>query len=107
MRTGSPRQHLPLLPERAQLIVRIPFDPPYTKEDLPQLDILHDLVGLGEEWMKSDTRYELFVGVHHSHNMLDAPMGRECSNCWGCMCHSKDILKEPCKGLELSRDKDK
>lgn len=36
--------------------MRVPFDPPYTQEDLEQLDALHESVGLGEEWLKSEQR---------------------------------------------------
>jgi hypothetical protein len=38
---------------------RLPFSPPYTAEDLPQLDVLHDLVGLGAEWRASSARAAL------------------------------------------------
>lgn len=101
------RQDLPLLPERAQLIMRFPLDPPYTSDDIPQLDALHDAIGLGDIWRTSQKRYELFLGVHHSHDMIETPSGSDCGNCWGCTCHSVHILKEPCKGLDLTREKDK
>lgn len=42
--------------------MRIPFDPPYTKEDLPQLDSLHAAVGLYDLWINSDARKELAGG---------------------------------------------
>ena len=35
---------------------RWPFEPPYTREDLPQLDRLHIIVGLGLEWIESKER---------------------------------------------------
>lgn len=36
--------------------VREPFSPPYTKQDIPVLDMLHDYVGLGECWAESEAR---------------------------------------------------
>lgn len=38
---------------------------------------------------------------HSSHNMVDSPVGYECSICWACTCHSIDFLLQPCKGLQL------
>lgn len=38
---------------------RWPFEPPYTATDLPQLDRLHSLVGLGPEWLASERRAEI------------------------------------------------
>lgn len=38
---------------------RTPFDPPYTAEDLPQLDTLHDAAGIGEPWRDSERRAEI------------------------------------------------
>jgi hypothetical protein len=41
---------------------RLPFDPPYTKEDLPQLDRLHRSVGLDQEWLTSTVRQAILEG---------------------------------------------
>jgi hypothetical protein len=41
---------------------RQPFDPPYTPADVPRLDALHWLIGLGAEWMESDRRAEILAG---------------------------------------------
>jgi hypothetical protein len=38
---------------------RIPFDPPYSKEDLPRLDALHEYIGLGDLWRHSEARLEI------------------------------------------------
>lgn len=38
---------------------RVPFDPPYTWEDLPRLDELHNIVGLGKFWLASISRAEI------------------------------------------------
>lgn len=87
--------------------MRVPLDPPYTKDDLSQLDALHDALGLGKVWMKSDKRYEIFVGIHHTHDIVDCDRERVCVDCWGCMCHSVDILKQPCTGHhDLTRKKE-
>ena len=40
-------------------MTRVPFDPPYDADDLPQLDGLHTFVGLGGEWLASDARAEI------------------------------------------------
>jgi len=40
-------------------VARDPFDPPYTKEDVPELDRRHKAIGLGDEWLCSDRRQEL------------------------------------------------
>jgi hypothetical protein len=39
--------------------MRIPFEPPYTKDDLVQLDQLHDEIGIGEQWRVSARRHEI------------------------------------------------
>lgn len=39
--------------------VRWPFDPPYTADDLPQLDRQHRIIGLGAEWEASSRRAEI------------------------------------------------
>lgn len=39
--------------------MRMPFEPPYLKEDLQQLDILHDQIGLSVEWLQSEQRHQL------------------------------------------------
>lgn len=39
--------------------MRMPFNPPYTKEDLPQLDELHEEIGIGEQWLLSARRHEI------------------------------------------------
>lgn len=44
-------------------MAREPFDPPYTSEDVPQLDKLHYAVGIGEEWLNSEKREELLKTV--------------------------------------------
>jgi hypothetical protein len=44
---------------------RDPFTPPYTQLDLYQLDILHDYIGLGPEWRRSDRRREIAAGFPH------------------------------------------
>lgn len=36
--------------------MRTPFNPPYTADDIPQLDALHIITGLGKEWLESGTR---------------------------------------------------
>lgn len=41
---------------------RIPFDPPYTKADLPYLDFLHWQYNIGVEWMVSEARARLMKG---------------------------------------------
>lgn len=47
--------------------MRIPFDPPYTKDDLPQLDKIFDAIGLGDFWMYSDARKDIAGGkVRHT-----------------------------------------
>lgn len=38
---------------------RVPFDPPYFEEDLPQLDALHEITGFGPWWMESKNRAEI------------------------------------------------
>lgn len=38
---------------------RVPFDPPYTADDLDQLDALHEAAGVGTEWRTSDRRAEI------------------------------------------------
>lgn len=40
-------------------MARTPFDPPYTSEDLPQLDALHQVAGLGYLWLTSKRRAEI------------------------------------------------
>ena len=37
--------------------VREPFDPPYTKADLPELDRRHAVAGLSEQWHDSIRRW--------------------------------------------------
>jgi hypothetical protein len=44
-------------------VARDPFDPPYTKEDVPELDRRHKVIGLGEEWLSSDRRQEILRAV--------------------------------------------
>lgn len=37
------------------------------------------------------------VAPHHeTHELIEGPTGKECYNCWGCECHSPDILKASC-----------
>jgi hypothetical protein len=43
--------------------VRWPFTPPYTADDLPELDRLHRIIGLGSEWLASERRAELAEGA--------------------------------------------
>lgn len=43
-------------PVGAEPSIRQPFDPPYTRDDLPQLDTLHAAIGLGDEWLASEAR---------------------------------------------------
>lgn len=38
---------------------RQPFTPPYTREDIPQLDSLMVMLGLGREWLFSTMRIRL------------------------------------------------
>lgn len=39
----------------------------------------------------------LEIDIHESHDLVeDPPNGYSCSNCWGCPCHSIDLLKTPC-----------
>lgn len=80
-------------------MARMPFDPPYTVDDIPQLDELHKAVGLGSEWIASDRRAEML-----GHSMVESPVGRECSICWACVCHSTDFLNKPCEGLKLKKE---
>jgi hypothetical protein len=44
-------------------VARVPFDPPYTRNDVPELDRRHKAIGLGEEWLTSDRRQELLHSV--------------------------------------------
>jgi hypothetical protein len=39
--------------------VRKPFKAPYTKEDLPQLDLLHAEIGILDQWLASARRREI------------------------------------------------
>ena len=45
---------------------RIPFDPPFTEKDLPQLDYLHKVGGLSEEWLSSPRRAEILNDAKES-----------------------------------------
>lgn len=49
---------------------RTPFEPPYTAEDLGQLDALHDAVGLGEDWRASERRGEVAEIWREGHTVL-------------------------------------
>lgn len=103
---------------------RIPFDPPYTVADLPQLDALHEAIGLGDDWKASERRLslskseivadlfsiggppELVLSYHESHDLVATFGESHCAKCWVCQCHSPEGLTEPCKGLDLSRNKE-
>lgn len=79
-------------------MARIPLDPPFTADDIPQLDEVHQAIDLGEEWLDSVQRANML-----GHNMKESPVGRECDICWACTCHSKDYLQKPCQGLQLKK----
>lgn len=79
---------------------RIPLEPPFTADDIPQLDALHEALGFdfGQLWLESDQRAKLL-----GHKMIDSLVGHECSICWACVCHGKEILQKPCPGLQLKK----
>lgn len=47
------------------------------------------------ESISSATGY-VQVRVHESHSAIRNGYNVECHNCWGCSCHSSDILALPC-----------
>lgn len=77
---------------------RIPLEPPFTADDIPQLDALHEEIEFGYDWLDSDQRANIL-----GHNMVISPLGRECDICWACVCHGKEILQKPCPGLQLKK----
>lgn len=40
-------------------MAREPFEPPFTRDDLPELDTRHQNIGLGREWFESEARADL------------------------------------------------
>ena len=74
--------------------IRLPFDPPYYRDDLPQLDALHNHIGLGPEWLASDARAAI-----PERPAIEKPCGGRNSN----VCVAEGCFGEACVNIASDR----